>query len=43
MDCDQRDGGNNDKGMPYIFKEPKFTRERYILVAAIDIATILGA
>jgi hypothetical protein len=41
MDCNQRDGGNNDKGMLYI-SEPKFTRERYIVVAAIDIMTIFG-
>jgi hypothetical protein len=29
--------------MPYISEELKSTRERYILVAAIDIVTILGA
>lgn len=28
---------------PYISEEPKSIRERYILVAAIDIVTMLGA
>jgi len=28
--------------MPYISEEPKFIRERYILVAAIVTMTILG-
>jgi hypothetical protein len=43
MDYNQHNEGINDKRIPYISEEPKFTRERYILVAAIDIATMLGA
>ena len=37
MDYNQRDKINSDKGTPYISEEPKFIRERYIPVAAVDI------
>jgi len=43
MDYNQHNEGINDKRIPYTSEESKFTRERYILVAAIDIVTILGA